>query len=162
MSKYFAHPLAVLNKKMLRDLILYITLTIFGSLIFSGNDNYVTRGLLLGFIAYGIYLRIKSGIQLYSGKTVNNSTAILSVVSHMGVFALVYLIISHKYTNINPTLPTIDALSYAVDTLITNGDSGIRAVDSVSKSIHIINLLDTYLLLATFGYYIFRTSKLDT
>lgn len=146
---------------MLRELILYIALTIIGSLIFSGNDNYATRGLVLGLIAYGIYLRIISGMQLYSGKGVNNSTAILSVVSHLGVFALGYLIISHKFTITNPTIPTIDALSYAVDTVITNGDSGIHAVDSVSKSIHMINLLDTYLLLATFGYYIFRTSKFN-
>lgn len=147
---------------MLRELILYIALTIIGSLIFSGNDNYATRALVLGLIVYGIYLRVISGMNLYGGKKVNNSTAILSVVSHIGVFALGYLIISHKFTNSNPTTPTIDALSYAVDTVITNGDSGIRAVDSVSKSMQIINLLDTYLLLATFGYYIFRTSKFNT
>ena len=141
---------------MLVELLLFIFLVIVSGLFLSGSDTYLSRVSTLPVILYGVYLRVVSTTHLYSGLEISRSTVILTAVSHIGIFILAYVYLQDRFTVLSPTNAFLDGIQYSLDTVTTYGDGGVTAIDSVGKSVHAINLVDTYLLLASFGYYLFQ------
>lgn len=72
-----------------------------------------------------------------------------------------FVILESEYTSFEPSGTGVDSLYYSVDTIVTNG--GARVVPSTSKTkiIHIINLIDTYILLTTIGFFIVKNVKIN-
>lgn len=141
---------------MLNELLLFILLTFASGLWLSASDTYVSRLAVLLVVLYGVYLRVISTSHLYSGLEISRSTVILTAMSHIGIFILAYIYLQDRFTVLNPTNAFLDGIQYSLDTVTTYGDGGVTAVDSIGKSVHALNLVDTYLLLASFGYYLFQ------
>lgn len=141
---------------MLNELLLFILLTFASGLWLSASDTYVSRLAVLLVVLYGVYLRVISTSHLYSGLEISRSTVILTAISHIGIFILAYIYLQDRFTVLNPTNAFLDGIQYSLDTVTTYGDGGVTAVDSIGKSVHALNLVDTYLLLASFGYYLFQ------
>lgn len=141
---------------MFKDLLIFILLVTVSGMWLGGSDTYISRVVVLLVILYGLYLRIVSTSHLYSGLEISRSTVILTAVSHIGIFILAYIYLQDRFTVLNPTNAFLDGIQYSLDTVTTYGDGGVTAVDSIGKSVHALNLVDTYLLLASFGYYLFQ------
>lgn len=142
--------------KMLTELVLFTLLVVLSGMWLGGSDSYLSRAVVLAVIIYGAYLRYVSTAHLYSGLELSRSTVILTFVSHVGIFILAYIYLQDRFDTSNPTNAFLDGIMYSLDTVTTYGDGGVVATDSVGKSVHAINLIDTYLLLASFGYYFFQ------
>lgn len=141
---------------MFKDLLIFILLVTVSGMWLGGSDTYISRVVVLLVILYGLYLRIVSTSHLYSGLEISRSTVILTAVSHIGIFILAYIYLQDRFTVLNPTNAFLDGIQYSLDTVTAYGDGGVTAVDSIGKSVHALNLVDTYLLLASFGYYLFQ------
>jgi hypothetical protein len=82
-----------------------------------------------------------------------------SVSSHILLFSSLYILLESEYTSFEPSGDLIDSIYYSVDTITTNGGARVIPVSGRSKLIHVVNLLDTYLLFVTIGFYIVQFVK---
>jgi hypothetical protein len=82
-----------------------------------------------------------------------------AVVSHTLLFSSLYILLETEYSSLEPSGTIIDSLYYSMDTLTTNGGARVIPVSGRTKLIHIVNLLDTYLLFVTIGFYLVQYVK---
>jgi len=80
-------------------------------------------------------------------------------VSHTIGFAALFIIFQSEFTIMDTSNPVMDSLFYSVDTVTTNGAGRIYPVTSIAKTIHVINLLDSYFLFITLGYFIIQNIR---
>ena len=82
-----------------------------------------------------------------------------SVISHIVLFASLFIILRSDYTIGDPTNVFVDSIYYSTDTTTTNGASGITPNSGYTKAIHTVNILDSYLMILTLGSFVYAQIK---
>jgi hypothetical protein len=128
-----------------------------GSLrVFSGVDKGLSTVLLLLVVLVSGYLRVDGLRRMFRDEKLGFSSLANTFVQHNIEFAALFIIFMDDYTIIDPTNAMVDSILYSVDTTTTNGSSGITPSAKTTKTTHAINLLDSYVLLITLGFYVIK------
>jgi hypothetical protein len=116
-------------------------------------------GLLIP-ILLGIYLRWGAFRDMFLKPNPTYRTVFTAFLSHVVLFSSLFLLIKGDFVIMEPSEPVLDSLFYNVDTVTTNGSVRIFPNTGMSKAYHIVNLLDSYLLFITLGFFILRNIKI--
>jgi hypothetical protein len=128
-----------------------------GSLrVFSGADKTLTGIGLVLVILLAVYLRAGGLVKMFRDEQMGFSALANTFLQHVIIFAALFIIYMDDYTIIDPTNAMIDSVLYSVDTTTTNGAAGITPSTTATKVTHLVNLLDSYLLLITLGFYVIK------
>jgi hypothetical protein len=124
--------------------------------VFSDIDRRVTNTFLVLVVLLSGYLRIDGLRKMFRDEMLGFSALANTFIQHNIIFASLFIIYMDDYTIIDPTNAMVDSILYSVDTTTTNGSSGITPSTKATKTTHTINLLDSYILLITLGFYVVR------
>lgn len=135
----------------------YITPILSVLFLLSGYSNNL--GMLILSASLCLYARILAFRNMFVRNIYSVWDVVNSVSSHIFLFSSLYIIFSSEYIRYEPAGDIIDSLYYSMDTLSTNGTG--RNLPSTGRTImiHILNLIDTYLLFVTIGFYIINIVK---
>jgi hypothetical protein len=135
---------------------LYVPYLIVGILSVVDSTNLGVRAGLVAVAvaalvarAYTLYMMFRQHVHTYS-------LLALAFFSHVILFSTLCILFEGEYKITNPSNIFVDSLFYSVDTITTNGVEGVVPKSALSRLIHIANLLDTYILLTTVGFYVMR------
>lgn len=140
-------------------LLYYYTPVLFGLYVLCSSYNYTPGIAIVTILAF--LLRIKSGYNVFILQKPTLIDVVDSFVSHVVLFAGIYALMESEYTSFEPSGTAIDSIYYSMDTIVTNGAARVIPVTARTKTIHMINLIDTYVLLTTIGFFIFRNLKIS-
>lgn len=136
---------------------IYFTPVLSGLFALAGSlDNLP---LLILTIVSCIYVRVLSFRNMFVRNMYTIWDVVNSVSSHLLLFSSLYIIFGTEYTKEEPVGDFIDSLYYSMDTLTTNGAGRIVPNTGRTIMIHILNLIDTYLLFVTIGFYIVQVVR---
>jgi hypothetical protein len=131
--------------------LLIISFILFGS-VKSSPGLVITTGL-------SILVRYLSFRNMFMSRTFSIWDIVNSVSSHILLFSSLYILLESEYTSFESSGELIDSIYYSVDTITTNGGARVIPVSGRTQLIHIVNLLDTYLLFVTIGFFIVQSVK---
>lgn len=114
---------------------------------------------LIGTVVLALYLRWTSFRNIFLRSTSSLWDVANSFISHTLLFSSLYVLLETEYTVSEPSGTLVDSIYYSIDTVTTNGAARVFPNSERAKIIHIINLLDSYLMLITLGFYIVRNVK---
>jgi hypothetical protein len=143
------------NTKMLRDISSGV---LFALYIAFSSYRYIP-GIILT-IGLALLLRLKSIYNTFVLQKPVLIDVVDSFVSHVVFFAGVYILTESDYTSFEPSGSAIDSLYYSIDTITTNGAARVVPTTDPTKIIHMLNLIDTYVLLTTIGFFVVRNLKM--
>jgi hypothetical protein len=107
-------------------------------------------------ILLGGYLRWISFRNMFINPRNSYLNVLGAVLSHIVLFSSLFLLIQGDFEILEATTPVLDSLFYNVDTISTNGAVRIYPKTSLSKLFHILNILDSYFLFITLGFFILQ------
>jgi hypothetical protein len=139
------------------SLLVYGTFFLIGTLhVFTPvNRTLSTIGLVIVSLVAAL-LRIEGIRYMFKDRPLGFSSLANTFFLHVILFSSLFIILMDDYTIQDPTNTLMDAVYYSVDTTTTNGASGIVPSSTTTKTFHTINLLDSYLLLITLGFYVIK------
>lgn len=126
------------------------------------SDNFLMNTSIVILALIALYLRYKGIRSTFQNKTTGFLELGGTVLSHIVLFALLFILFRDDYTIPDPTNVLVDSFFYSTDTTTTNGASGITPKSGITKGFHILNILDSYLLILTLGTFIIRRIDLKT
>lgn len=127
-------------------------------LLFS-SLGYIPGIILIGILAFAS--RIYSVYTIFFTQKPILIDIFESFVSHIILFASVYMLFKTEYTTFEPSGDAVDSLYYSIDTIVTNGAARVIPATTKTISIHLVNLIDSYLLLTTIGFFIVKNLKIS-
>jgi hypothetical protein len=125
--------------------------------LLSGYSNNLVMLVLTAGLC--VYTRAKSFWNMFVKNEYDVWDVVNSISSHVLLFSSLYIIFGTEYTRKEPAGDLIDSIYYSMDTLTTNGTGRNLPNTGRTIMIHILNLLDTYLLFITLGFYIINIVK---
>lgn len=157
-----SHQLKVHKPSSLENILsigLYALYIFFGLLTSGGSSNLAVQGGLIFVIAGSLLLRLYTLRITFTHHALTYQDIANSVFSHVILFSAICMLLESEYTIMDPSNIFLDSLFYSVDTVTTNGVASVIPKTGIAKLIHVINLIDTYVLFITMGFYIVRNLK---
>lgn len=136
------------------DWSMYFLYVIFGILVINNPSNEVVRAGLIITILLSLWVRAYTLYLVFRSHQLSYMDVVNSFLSHVVLFSAIYMLSPGDYSISSTTNTFVDSLFYSVDTVTTNGASNIIPMTVLSRFVHIVNLIDSYLLLITLGYYV--------
>jgi hypothetical protein len=133
---------------------------LFGLLTSGGSTNWIVRGGLITVIVGALAIRLYTLFLTFTHYKLTYQDIANCFFSHVILFSAICMLLETEYTITDPSNIFLDSLFYSVDTVTTNGVANVIPKTGVAKLIHVINLIDSYVLLITLGFYIVRNLKL--
>lgn len=139
------------------SLFVYGSFVLIGSLhVFAPVNDFLTKVGLVLIALVGAYLRVQGIGRMIRDEPMGFSSLVNTFLLHVVVFSALFILFEKEYSNTDPTNTFVDSVYYSVDTTTTNGASGITPSSATTKTIHTVNILDSYLLLITLGFYVIK------
>ena len=126
------------------------------------NDNLILNISTILLIGLALLIRVNGLRSMLQNKTMGYLEIGSTIFSHIILFALLFILFRDDYSITDPTNAFVDSFYYSTDTTTTNGASGITPKSGITKSIHVVNILDSYFLILVLGTFILKRIALKT